>query len=221
MIRFENVTKRYRLKRGSKTILDRATFEIERGRSLGVLGVNGAGKSTFLRMISGNELPDSGRVIRDKVSISWPLGFSDSFHGSLTGRENLKFACRVYRKDIDKVTRYVEDFAEIGKHIDMPVKTYSSGMKARLAFGLSMSFNFDVYLVDEITAVGDANFRAKCAAVFNEKLANADIIMVSHSVGTLKKYCKAGCVLSNGGIRFFETIDEAIADYQELTKERA
>lgn len=221
MIRFENVTKRYKLKGGSKTILDGVTFEIPRGKSLGVLGINGAGKSTFLRMISGNELPDSGRVVREGVSISWPLGFADSFHGSLSGRENLRFACRVYRKNVDAVTRYVEEFSELGKHLDMPIKTYSSGMKARLAFGLSMSFNFDVYLVDEITAVGDATFRAKCTAVFNEKLENADIIMVSHSMGTLTRYCSTGCVLNNGTIRFYDTIGEAIAVYEELTKERA
>jgi len=218
MIRFENVTKRYRLKNGVKSILEKASFEIPRGRSLGVLGVNGAGKSTFLRMISGNELPDKGRVIREGVAISWPLGFSESFHGSLSGRENLKFACRVYHKNIEQVTRYVEDFAEIGKHIDMPIKTYSAGMKARLAFGLSMSFNFDVYLVDEITAVGDANFRAKCTAAFNEKLANSDIIMVSHSMATLKQYCTAGCLLGGGSIRFFDDIDDAIAEYEAMIK---
>lgn len=218
MIRFENVTKRYRLKNGVKSILEKASFEIPRGRSLGVLGVNGAGKSTFLRMISGNELPDRGRVVRENVSISWPLGFAESFHGSLSGRENLKFACRVYHKNVERVTRYVEEFAEIGKHMDMPVKTYSSGMKARLAFGLSMSFNFDVYLIDEVTAVGDANFRAKCTAAFNEKLANADIIMVSHSMSTLKQYCKAGCLLGGGSIRLFDDIDDAIAEYEAMIK---
>lgn len=221
MIRFEGVTKRYRLKGGQKSILENASFEIPRGRSLGVLGINGAGKSTLLRLISGNELPDRGRVIRKDVSISWPLGFADSFHGSLSGRENLKFACRVYHKDVDEVTSYVEDFSDLGKHIDMPVRTYSSGMKARLAFGLSMSFNFDVYLVDEITAVGDATFRAKCTAAFAEKLEKSDIIMVSHSMNTLKQYCKAGCLLGGGAISFFDTINDAIASYEQSIKERA
>lgn len=221
MIRFENVSKRYKVKSGNKVILDQASFEIPRGKSLGVLGVNGAGKSTFLRMISGNELPDRGRVVRENVSISWPLGFADTFNGSLTGRQNLKFACRVYRKNIDVVTRYVEDFAELGLHIDMPVKTYSSGMKARLAFGLSMAFNFDIYLVDEITAVGDANFKAKSNRVFTEKLASSDIIMVSHSMPTLRQYCAAGCVLYRGDIRFYDTIGEAISAYEDLTKDKA
>lgn len=219
MIVFENVTKRYKVKSGVKTILDGATFAIPRGKSLGILGVNGAGKSTFLRMISGNELPDRGRIIRDGVSISWPLGFAESFHGSLSGRQNLKFACRVYRRNVDLVTNYVEDFAELGPHLDMPVKTYSSGMKARLAFGLSMAFNFDVYLVDEITAVGDASFKTKSAKVFSEKLEKSDIIMVSHSMQTLRKYCSIGCVLSNGSVRFYDTIDEAIGAYADLTKE--
>lgn len=221
MIRFENVTKRYKLGSGQKTILERASFTIPRGKSLGVLGVNGAGKSTLLRMISGNELPNSGRIIRENVSISWPLGLTETFHGSLTGRENLRFVCRVYNKSVGKVTRYVDDFSELGHHLDMPVKTYSSGMKARLAFGLSMAFDFDVYLVDEITAVGDAGFRAKCTNVFNEKLKNSDIIMVSHNMGTLNAYCSFGCVLNKGSIQFYDTIDEAIAVYKELTKEKA
>ncbi len=221
MIRFENVTKRYKLKNGYKTILERASFTIMRGKSLGVLGVNGAGKSTFLRMISGNELPDRGRIVREGVSISWPLGLAESFHGSLSGRENLRFACRVYHRDVERVTKYVEDFSSLGQQLDMPVKTYSSGMKARLAFGLSMAFDFDVYLVDEVTAVGDANFRARSEKVFDERRQKSDIIMVSHSMPTLRRYCAAGCVLSQGKIEFYDTIDEAIDVYGELTKERA
>ena len=221
MIRFQNVTKRYPTKAGAKSILENASFDIPRGRSLGVLGVNGAGKSTFLRLISGSELPTRGRVRRDGVSVSWPLGFAETFHGSLSGRDNVKFASRVYGRRIDEVTDYVRDFAELGAHFDEPVKTYSSGMRARLAFGLSMAFNFDVYLVDEITAVGDARFKAKCANVFSEKLERSDIIMVSHSMGTLRAYCTAGCVLRNGYVEFFDTIGEAIDLYERLTKENA
>ena len=220
MIRFENVTKRYRLKSGVKTILENASFEIPRGRSLGVLGVNGAGKSTLLRLVSGNELPDRGRISRDGVSISWPLGFAGSFHGSLSGRDNLKFACRVYSRDVATVTDFVQSFAELGAHLDEPVNTYSSGMKARLAFGLSMAFNFDVYLVDEITAVGDARFKAKCAAMFTDKLEKSDIIMVSHSMATLAEYCSVGCVLSDGRLEFYDSIDDAIAVYNSLMKDQ-
>lgn len=218
MIRLENVSKSYRQNRTTKVILDRVSFEIPRGTSFGVLGVNGAGKSTFLRLLSGSEFPDSGRIYRENINISWPLGFAGSFHGSLTGRQNLKFACRIYGKDIDTVTAYVEEFAELGNQIDMPVKTYSSGMKARLAFGLSMAFNFDVYLVDEITAVGDARFKAKSSEAFSEKLSQSDIIMVSHSMETLRKFCQAGCVLANGQISMFANIDDAIVRYNELTK---
>ncbi|WP_333825790.1 ABC transporter ATP-binding protein [Pinisolibacter sp.] len=220
MIRFENVTKRYRLKAGVKTILENASFEIPRGRSLGVLGVNGAGKSTLLRLVSGSELPDRGRITRNGVSISWPLGFSGSFHGSLSGRDNLKFACRVYSRDVEAVTDFVQSFAELGAHLDEPVNTYSSGMKARLAFGLSMAFNFDVYLVDEITAVGDARFKAKCAAVFTNKLEKSDIIMVSHSMATLAQYCSVGCVLRDGKLEFYDSIDDAIAVYNSLMKDQ-
>ena len=220
MIRFHDVTKRYRMKSGVKRILENASFEIPRGRNLGVLGINGAGKSTLLRLISGNELPDSGRIDRDGAAISWPLGFAETFHGSLSGRDNLKFACRVYSRSIDAVTDYVQAFAELGKHLDEPVKNYSNGMRARLAFGLSMAFDFDVYLVDEITAVGDARFKAKCAAAFTEKLEKADIIMVSHSMATLTQYCSVGCVLNDGRLDFYESIDEAIAVYNRLMKDR-
>lgn len=221
MIRFENVTKRYPTKNGVKSILDNASFVIPRGKSIGILGVNGAGKSTLLRLISGNELPTRGRVRREGVSVSWPLGFSETFHGSLSGRDNVKFASRVYGRRIDEVTEYVRNFAELGAHFEEPVKTYSSGMRARLAFGLSMAFNFDVYLIDEITAVGDARFKAKCAGVFSEKLERSDIVMVSHSMGTLRAYCKAGCVLSEGRVDLFDSIDEAIELYDKLTKESA
>lgn len=219
MIQFENVTKRFKLNKGYKTILDNASFEIPRGRSFGVLGVNGAGKSTFLRMISGNEMPDKGFIRRRDVSISWPLGLAESFHGSLSGRDNMRFACRLYQRNFAEVTAFVEEFAELGRHLDEPVKTYSSGMRARLAFGLSMAFEFDVYLIDEVTAVGDARFKAKCSEVFNARLAKADIVMVSHSMPTLEHYCDAGCVLRNGRIELFDSIKDAIHVYRSLMKD--
>jgi capsular polysaccharide transport system ATP-binding protein len=220
MIRFEHVTKRYRLRSGSKTILGDASFDIQRGQNLAVLGVNGAGKSTFLRLISGNELPDSGRIRREGVSISWPLGFAETFHGSLSGRDNLKFACRIYSRSVEAVTDYVQSFSELGASLDEPVKNYSSGMRARLAFGLSMAFDFDVYLVDEITAVGDARFKAKCAEVFGQKLEKSDIIMVSHSMSTLKEFCSVGCVLDKGTLKFYDSVKDAIDVYNSLMKDR-
>lgn len=218
MISFRSVTKSYRVGLSRKVVLDEASFDIYRGQSIGVLGVNGAGKSTLIRLISGAALPDRGRIERRHVRVSWPLGFAGSFHGSLTGRENLRFACRLYGASIPKVTAFVEEFAELGAHLDMPVRTYSSGMKSRLAFGLSMAIEFDVYLVDEITAVGDAIFKKRCEAVFAERRKVADIIMVSHSLGTLKRFCQAGCVLDRGQLTFYPEIDAAIAAYEEVLK---
>jgi len=218
MITFESVTKRYRLRHGSKVILDHATFSIPRGSRLGVLGINGAGKSTLLRLVSGNELPDSGRIRRSNVSVSWPLGFADSFHGSLTGRENIRFVCRIYGRRFEEVVKFVQSFAELGEHLDMPVKTYSSGMKARLAFGLSMAFDFDVYLVDEITAVGDARFKEKCSDAFKNKLVASDLIVVSHSTQTLLQYCTSGCVLHDGNLQFYASIGDAILAYDEIIR---
>lgn len=218
MIRFRDVTKSYRLGIGRKTVLDNASFDILRGQSLGVLGVNGAGKSTLIRLISGASLPDRGRIDRRDVRVSWPLGFAGSFHGSLTGRENLRFACRIYGASIPKVTAFVQDFAELGEHLDMPVRSYSSGMKARLAFGLSMAIEFDVYLVDEITAVGDAIFKKRCDEVFTERRKVADVIMVSHSLNTLRSFCTAGCVLDGGRLTFYPTINAATAAYEDILK---
>jgi len=216
MISFRSVTKSYRVGDRRKTVLDDASFDIVRGQSLGVLGVNGAGKSTLIRLISGASMPDRGRIDRRGVRVSWPLGFAGSFNGSLTGRENLRFACRIYGASIPKVTAFAQDFAELGAHLDMPVRTYSSGMKARLAFGLSMAIEFDVYLVDEITAVGDAIFKKRCDEVFAERRKVADVIMVSHSMGTLKRFCTAGCVLDRGRLTFYPAIDSAIAAYEDI-----
>ena len=150
------------------------------------MGVNGAGKSTTMRLIAGTELPNSGRVRRD-VRVSWPLGFAGGFHPLMTGRENVKFVARIYGADVRKTLDFVEDFSEIGDYIDAPVKTYSSGMMARLSFGLSMAIDFECYLIDEITAVGDARFQARCVGTFAERRKRADIIMVSHSMETIKR----------------------------------
>ena len=167
MIELQNVCKRYRVKTGWHTVLDNVNLRIEEGKSIGILGVNGAGKSTMIRIIGGAELPDSGHVIRTS-RVSWPIGFSGCFHGTLTGRENLRFVSRVYGADIRKVTEYVEDFAELSDYMDMPVKTYSSGMRSKLAFGLSMAIGFDFYLIDEAYSVGDAAFKQKADRALKE-----------------------------------------------------
>jgi capsular polysaccharide transport system ATP-binding protein len=214
MIRLDRVTKSFKLKGETRFITKDVSFTIPRGDSIGLLGRNGAGKSTLLKLIAGTIKPTSGRIIR-LANVSFPLGFQGSFNGSLTGEQNVRFVARIYGHDTDELVDYVQDFAELGKSYYMPVKSYSSGMKARLAFGVSMGIDFDYYLVDEITAVGDSNFKKKCRRVFEEKLQNSDIIMVSHSNSSLKEYCSTGIVLEDGSLTFFENINDAIKMHSE------
>lgn len=213
MIELRNLSKAYRSGGRRKVIVEDVSLTIPRGRSLGLLGRNGAGKSTLLRMIAGTVEPDSGSILR-RGAVSWPLGFSGSFHAMLSGAQNVRFVARIYGCDPDELIAYVADFSELGEALFMPVNTYSSGMRARLAFGVSMGIAFDYYLVDETTAVGDANFRKKCRAVFADKLSKSDVIMVSHSMGTLLDYCKAGAVLEDGRMTYFENIEDAIAQHE-------
>lgn len=215
MIVFRDVSKAYRMPGGGqRRILDRVTITIPRGRSLGLLGRNGSGKSTLLRMIAGTILPDGGEIIRHS-SVSWPLGFQGSFTGLLSGAQNVRFVARIYGCDPDELIAFVEEFSELGEFLYMPVSSYSSGMKARLAFGVSMGVAFDYYLVDEVTAVGDANFKRKCRAVFRERLSASDVIMVSHSTRTLREYCQAGVVLEDGAMTYYEDIEDAIEAHEE------
>lgn len=209
MIEFRNVSKYYRTQSSRKIVLDKLTLTLPLGAKVGLLGRNGAGKSTLLSMIAGTTKPNSGEILRH-ASISWPLGFSGSSHADLTGAQNVRFVARIYGMDTDALVAYVEDFAELGEFIDMPVRSYSSGMKARLAFGMSMGIAFDWYLVDEITAVGDSAFRKKSLAVFKNRLKDAGLLMVSHSVGTIRSYCEAGLVIEGGKARYFEDVREAI-----------
>ncbi|WFE89341.1 ABC transporter ATP-binding protein [Roseibium porphyridii] len=214
MIRLENMTKAFKHKGEFRYIAKDVSFTIPRGESIGLLGRNGAGKSTLLKLISGTIKPTSGRIIR-RANVSFPLGFQGSFNPSLTGEQNVRFVARIYGHDTEDLVQYVQDFAELGKAYQMPVKTYSSGMKARLAFGVSMGISFDYYLVDEITAVGDKNFQQKCKRVFREKLQTSDIIMVSHAAGALKDYCTTGVVLEDGQLSYFANIDDAIRMHDE------
>jgi capsular polysaccharide transport system ATP-binding protein len=217
MIELENVFKFYRTGGHVKIVLDHISTRFEAGRSYGLMGVNGAGKSTTMRLISGTELPNSGRV-RRSVRVSWPLGFAGGFHPLMTGRENVKFVARAYGADVRKTLDFVEDFSEIGDYIDVPIKTYSSGMMARLSFGVSMAIDFECYLVDEITAVGDVRFQERCRAAFDARRKNADMIMVSHSMQTIKDYCDRGAVLVDGQMILFPNVDGAIATYQRLNR---
>lgn len=215
MLVFDRVSKFYRTKGVKKTILSEFSFEFPADRNVGIMGKNGAGKSTMMRLMAGIEPPDLGHVYRT-TRVSWPLGFSGGFNGSMTGIENIRFVSRIYGQDTDKVIAYVTEFAELGPSLRLPIKTYSSGMKARLAFGLSMAIDFDVYLIDEVTAVGDEDFKKKSKAVFQDKLVNSQIIMISHSTGTIKEYCDCGLLLDGEKILFFENINDLILAYKEL-----
>ena len=217
MIKLDRVFKFYRSAGISKIVLDHVTTQFDAGFSYGLMGVNGAGKSTTMRLIAGTELPNAGRVRRD-IRVSWPLGFAGGFHPTMTGRENVKFVARVYGADVRKTLDFVADFSEIGDYIDAPVKTYSSGMMARLSFGLSMAIEFECYLVDEITAVGDARFQERCKEAFADRRKRADIIMVSHSMQTIKDYCDRGGVLVDGQIVMYGNVDLAIEAYNRLNR---
>jgi capsular polysaccharide transport system ATP-binding protein len=217
MIQLNRIFKFYRTEGFVKIVLDHVSSTFEPGRSYGLLGVNGAGKSTTLRLIAGTELPNSGRI-RRSVRVSWPLGFAGGFHPLMTGRENVKFVARAYGADCRKTLDFVEDFSELGDYLDVPIKTYSSGMGARLAFGVSMAIDFDCYLVDEIMAVGDARFQARCREAFEQRRRNSDLIVVSHSMGTIKDYCDRGAVLVDGQMIMFESVDSAIEIYNRLNR---
>jgi len=215
MIKLENVSKSYRLKQGrEKIIVKNLTLELPK-RNIAVLGRNGMGKSTLLRLIAGIEDPDRGKITRAK-NTSWPIGFRGSFHGELTGLENVRFVARIYGQNTEDIVEQVQNFAELGPFFQEPYRTYSSGMGARLAFGLSMAINFDIYLIDELMSVGDARFQQKSKEMFNDKLANSSIIMVSHSMAALREYCDCGIILYNGNLLYFDTLEEAISAHEEM-----
>ena len=214
MIRLSRVSKSYRTENHRKVVLDDVTYSFDTRYTYGIFGSNGAGKSTLLRLIGGTELPNSGQIFRD-LRISWPLGFGGGFHPLMTGRENLKFVSRIYGANLRRVIDFVEYFSELGNYLDMPVSTYSSGMGSRLAFGLSMAIDFDCYLVDELTAVGDARFGLRCRQAFDEKRGRSSMIMVSHDIGTIKAYCDRGLVLYRGKLVAFGHIDDAIEFYRK------
>ena len=216
MIELHQICKHYRTNSGVKKVLTDLDLQLQIGCNTGILGRNGAGKSTLLRIIGGADVPTSGQVIRN-ASVSWPIGFSGGFHGSLTGRENLRFICRIYNADIDRVTAFVNDFAELGDYMTMPVNSYSTGMKAKLAFGLSMAIDFDFYLIDETTAVGDASFKRKSKAEFERRKERSSLIVVSHSIATIREHCDCAGVLENGSFTMFADVSDAARYYEEVT----
>jgi len=215
MIQFENLSKSFYLRGERKVVLDNLTATLPSGKSLALLGRNGAGKSTLLQMIAGTLRPDSGQIYSDGT-ISWPVGLGTSFHRELTGAQNVRFLARIYGVDTDSLCDFVEDFAELGKHFHMPVRSYSSGMRGRLVFGASMGIHFDTYLVDEVTAVGDAQFKRKSKAVFLERMKYSSAIMVSHEMGQLRGFCNSAIVLEQGQVQYFEDLEEAIALHEKM-----
>lgn len=211
MIQVTNLTKSFTYSGKRVVVLDNISFTIATGESVAILGRNGAGKSTLLRLLGGIDLPDSGKIESD-VSISWPVGGKSGFQGSLTGRENVAFVSRIYadKQDIAQRIRDVEEFAELGEYFDRPFRTYSKGMRARVAFGLSVAFPFDVYLIDEITGAGDQRFRDKSMRILIEKKKCSDFLMVDHNLWGLKIHCDRAFILDHGKIEEFDSVDTAV-----------
>ncbi|MDR1460645.1 MAG: ABC transporter ATP-binding protein [Campylobacteraceae bacterium] len=218
MIKLENLTKSYPLENGRHYVFKNLSFEFPENANIGLIGPNGAGKTTLMNILGGTDIPDKGRVMTDK-SISFPIGFGGGLQGSLSAKDNIKFVARVYGFTGAKMTekiKYVEEFAEIGEFFDQPVKTYSSGMKARVSFGLSMAFDFDYYLIDEAGAVGDASFKKKSSKVYQEKLSKSNVIIVSHNMNEIKSLCDHIIVFNAGEAHIFDNVNEGIKMYQKL-----
>jgi len=220
MIIAKDVHKRYLTDHGpGRWVLQGVNFTIPPKLNVGLIGANGAGKSTLLQIVAGVDHPNKGSVER-QCKVSWPMGFGGGLQGSLTGRQNSKFVCRIHghEDDIPDRLAFIQDFAEIGDAFDHPVKSYSSGMKARLQFAMSLAFDFDVYISDEVTSVGDAAFRNKAAAAFKNLADKAGLIMVAHGEATLKQFCSAGIWIHDGKAHWFDQIDDALKAYKDTLK---
>lgn len=214
MVRLENLSMRFATNGSYKVLFENVNMTFPTGRSVALLGRNGAGKSTLMEIIAGSIAPRSGRVVSDG-SISWPVGFAGSFHRDMTGAQNVRFIARIYGVDTVELLDFVADFAGLGKHFHMPVRSYSSGMRSRLAFGASMGIKFDTYLVDEVTSVGDRAFRMQSARLFKSRMEQSSAIVVTHSPAQVKDLCDAGAVLENGKLTFYEELDEALQVHED------
>jgi capsular polysaccharide transport system ATP-binding protein len=216
MIYFEGMSKFYPTRKGRSYVFRDVNLVVPSDRSIAILGPNGAGKSTLVRMMGGADMPSRG-VIRSDVRVSSPLGLQGGVQGSMTGRENARFVARIHGfSNTREIEERVADFAEIGRYFDEPMKNYSNGMRARVTFGITMAFdfNFDVLLIDELTAVGDTAFKRKCEALLKDKYASTCVIMVNHSVDQLKRFCEAGLVIRDKNLFFYEHLQDALDDYQ-------
>lgn len=215
MIILDRVSKSYEGQSGVNEVLQDVTFTINRGDSIGICGANGTGKSTLMKLLSGVERPTGGRITRT-MSVSWPIGLSQAFQSSLTGADNARFIARIYGKDERQLLDFVDDFAQLGRYMHEPIKVYSAGMGARLAFGISLAIRFDCYLVDEITGVGDERFRARSEEALQERKREGTLVMVSHDSNTLLRYCDKGAVVYAGAVTLYETIREAVDVHHRL-----
>lgn len=217
MLELRNLTKWYATPRGRRYVFRDLNFAFPTGKSIGLIGRNGAGKSTLMRLIAGTDTPNVGAVVTD-VRISWPVGLAGGFQTTLTARENVQFVCRVLGATgaaMRRVVAFVEDFAEIGDYFHLPMRSYSAGMRSRVAFGLSMAFDFDYYLIDEAMAVGDAAFKSKAQAVMKERLSQTNVILVSHNMGDIAKYCDVVALVDKGSIVLYDNVKAGIAAYQK------
>ena len=214
MITLKNVSKTFTMRGVHKLVADQINISFPTDKSVALLGRNGAGKSTLLRIISGEIRPDTGTV-KSTGKISWPIGFAGSFHGDLTGIQNLRFLARVYGIDSDSLLNFVSDFSELGDSLNVPVRSYSSGMRSRLAFGISMGIHFDTYLVDEVTSVGDAAFREKSSEIFKSRMQVSGAIVVSHSMATIRDLCETAAVIENGKITYYSDLEEGISIHSQ------
>jgi capsular polysaccharide transport system ATP-binding protein len=212
MIRLDHVTREYETRHGPVRVLDDVSFTLPRGRKMGLIGLNGSGKSTLMRLVGGIEQPSSGRVQRE-MSVSWPLAFSGAFQASLTGLDNLKFICRIYGLPVGDKVEALQEFAQLGRYLNEPVKTYSAGMRARLAFGISLIVEFDCFLVDEVVAVGDSRFQERCEYELFEKRADRALLMASHHDAYIRQRCDSAGVLVRGKLHHFDDVGEAFDFY--------
>ncbi len=215
MISVDNVFKSYPTRSGMVPILRDVSFTVQRGEKVAILGRNGAGKSTLVRLISGAEQPTSGQIHRE-MSVSWPLAFGGAFQSSLTGLDNMRFICRIYGLDWQSRVPFIEEFSELGSYLREPVRSYSSGMRARLAFAISMVVEFECFLIDEIIAVGDARFHQKCHVELFERRADRAMIIVSHDAPYIRDHCNRVGVLHEGSLTMFDEIEAGYAFYQEV-----
>ncbi|GAA6184256.1 ABC transporter ATP-binding protein [Aliiglaciecola sp. NS0011-25] len=216
MIRLENITKYYPSKLGNQYVFKELSFEIPAGHNIGILGSNGAGKSTLFRLLAGSEYPNKGQIVTD-LSLSWPVALTTGIHPQMTGRENTRFIGKINGvADLDTYEKRVQKFAELGNKYNLPVKSYSSGMKPRLAFACSIAIDFDVYLIDEVTSVGDAKFRRKAKEALLERSEKANVIMVSHEMEEIRQFCDSAIVLHKGELTFYNDLEQGIEHYQAL-----